>query len=57
MATELLMLDLGTACQNRARLDALFKLVSVDEAYRPEQFVTRPSTSCGGALGMSGTMR
>ena len=40
MATELLMLDLDTAQRNRPRLDALFKLVEDDEAYRPEQFVT-----------------
>jgi len=40
MATELLMLDLDTAARNRPRLDALFKLVEDDEAYRPEQFVT-----------------
>jgi len=40
MATELLMIDLDTATRNRARLDALFKLVEDDEAYRPEQFVT-----------------
>jgi hypothetical protein len=40
MATELLMLDLGAAGRNRARLDALFRLVEDDEAYRPEQFVT-----------------
>jgi hypothetical protein len=40
MATELLMLDLDTAARNRPRLDALFKLVEDDEAYRPDQFVT-----------------
>jgi hypothetical protein len=40
MATELLMLDLGAAARNRARLDALFRLVEDDEAYRPDQFVT-----------------
>jgi hypothetical protein len=40
MATELLMLDLGAAGRNRARLDALFRLVEDDEAYRPDQFVT-----------------
>ena len=40
MATELLMLDLDTAGRNRPRLDALFKLVEDDEAYRPDQFVT-----------------
>lgn len=40
MATELLMLDLGAAARNRARLDALFRLVEDDEAYRPNQFVT-----------------
>ncbi len=56
MATELLMLDLGTAARNRARLDALFKLVSDDEAYRPDQFVTAVD-QLRAALGMSGTMR
>jgi hypothetical protein len=40
MATELLMLDLGAAARNRSRLDALFRLVEDDEAYRPDQFVT-----------------
>jgi hypothetical protein len=40
MATELLMLDLGAAARNRARLDSLFRLVEDDEAYRPDQFVT-----------------
>lgn len=40
MASELLMLDLGTAARNRARLDKLFRLVQDDEAYRPDQFVT-----------------
>lgn len=40
MATELLMLDLGAAGRNRPRLDALFRLVEDDEAYRPDQFVT-----------------
>jgi hypothetical protein len=40
MATELLMIDLGTAERNRPRLDALFKTVEDDEAYRPAQFVT-----------------
>jgi hypothetical protein len=40
MATELLMLDLDTASRNRARLDALFRLVENDEAYRPDQFIT-----------------
>ena len=44
MATELLMLDLDTA-RNRPRLDALFKLVEDDEAYRPNRS-SRPSTSC-----------
>jgi hypothetical protein len=34
------MLDLDTAGRNRARLDALFRLVEDDETYRPEQFVT-----------------
>jgi hypothetical protein len=40
MATELLMLDLGAAGRNRSRLDALFRLVEDDEAYRPDQFIT-----------------
>ncbi len=40
MATELLMLDLDTASGTAPRLDALFKLVEDDEAYRPDQFVT-----------------
>ncbi len=56
MATELLMLDLGTATRNRSRLDALFKLVSDDEAYRPDQFVTAVD-QLRGALGMSGSGR
>jgi hypothetical protein len=51
MATELLMLDLDTAARNRARLDALFKLVEDDEAYRPDQFVTAVD-QLRGALGM-----
>lgn len=52
MATELLMLDLDTAQRNRPRLDALFKLVEDDEAYRPEQFVTAVD-QLRAALGMS----
>jgi hypothetical protein len=52
MATELLMLDLDTATRNRARLDALFKLVEDDEAYRPDQFVTAVD-QLRSALGMS----
>ena len=52
MATELLMLDLDTAGRNRSRLDALFKLVEDDEAYRPEQFVTAVD-QLRGALGMN----
>ncbi len=52
MATELLMLDLDTAERNRPRLDALFKLVEDDEAYRPEQFVTAVE-QLRAALGMS----
>jgi hypothetical protein len=54
MATELLMLDLDTAQRNRPRLDALFKLVEDDEAYRPDQFVTAVD-QLRGALGMSAT--
>jgi hypothetical protein len=53
MATELLMLDLDTAERNRPRLDALFKLVEDDEAYRPAQFVTAIE-QLREALGMSG---
>ncbi len=52
MATELLMLDLDTAGRNRPRLDALFKLVEDDEAYRPDQFATAVD-QLRGALGMS----
>ena len=52
MATELLMLDLDTAERNRPRLDALFKLVEDDEAYRPEQFVTAVD-QLRAALGMT----
>jgi hypothetical protein len=52
MATELLMLDLDTAERNRPRLDALFKLVEDDEAYRPDQFVTAVD-QLRAALGMS----
>jgi hypothetical protein len=52
MATELLMLDLDTAGRNRPRLDALFKLVEDDEAYRPDQFVTAID-QLRGALGLS----
>jgi hypothetical protein len=52
MATELLMLDLDTAARNRPRLDALFKLVEDDEAYRPDQFVTAVD-QLRGALGMT----
>ena len=54
MATELLMLDLDTAARNRPRLDALFKVVEDDEAYRPDQFVTAVD-QLRGALGMSVT--
>ena len=54
MAAELLMLDLDTAARNRPRLDALFKVVEDDEAYRPEQFVTAVD-QLRGALGMSVT--
>jgi hypothetical protein len=53
MATELLMLDLDTAARNRSRLDALFRLVEDDEAYRPDQFVTAVD-QLRGALGMTG---
>jgi len=56
MASELLMLDLGTAARNRARLDALFKLVEDDEAYRPDQFVTAVD-QLRGALGMRSPAR
>lgn len=52
MATELLMLDLDTAGRNRPRLDALFKLVEDDEAYRPDQFVTAVD-QLRAALGMT----
>jgi hypothetical protein len=52
MATELLMLDLDTAARNRPRLDALFKLVEDDEAYRPDQFVTAVD-QLRAALGMA----
>lgn len=52
MATELLMLDLDTAERNRPRLDALFKTVEDDEAYRPDQFVTAVD-QLRAALGMS----
>jgi hypothetical protein len=52
MATELLMLDLDTAQRNRPRLDAHFKLVEDDEAYRPEQFVTAVD-QLRAALGMT----
>ena len=54
MATELLMLDLDTAERNRPRLDALFKLVEDDEAYRPEQFATAVD-QLRAALGMTST--
>jgi hypothetical protein len=40
MATELLLIDIGKADRFRPRLDALYRLVEDDEAYRPEQFVT-----------------
>jgi hypothetical protein len=40
MATELLMIDLGSADRNRPKLDALYRLVEDDEAYKAEQFVT-----------------
>jgi hypothetical protein len=56
MATELLMLDLGAAARNRARLDALFRLVEDDEAYRPGQFVTAVE-QLRAALGMSSSSR
>jgi hypothetical protein len=53
MASELLMLDLGTAARNRARLDDLFKMVQDDEAYRPDQFVTAVD-QLRAALGITG---
>jgi hypothetical protein len=40
MATELLLIDLGKADRFRPKLDALYRLVEDDEAYRAEQFVT-----------------
>jgi hypothetical protein len=52
MATELLMLDLGAASRNRARLDALFRLVEDDEGFRPSQFVTAVE-QLRSALGMA----
>jgi hypothetical protein len=54
MASELLMLDLGTAARNRARLDELFRLVQDDEAYRPDQFVTAVE-QLRAALGITGS--
>jgi cytochrome c554/c'-like protein len=40
MATELLMIDLGNAERHRPKLDALFRLVNDDEAFRSDQFVS-----------------
>jgi hypothetical protein len=40
MATELLMIDLGNADRYRPKLDALYRMVEDDEAYRADQFVT-----------------
>jgi hypothetical protein len=40
MATELIMIDLGSAERHRSKLDALFRLVENDEAYRSDQFVS-----------------
>jgi len=39
MAVELIMIDLGSAERQRTKLDALFRLVENDEAYRAEPFV------------------
>jgi hypothetical protein len=39
MATELIMIDLGNAERYRPKLDALYRLVEDDEAYRPEPYV------------------
>ena len=40
MATELIMIDLGNAERYRPKLDALYRLVEDDEAYRAEPFVS-----------------
>jgi hypothetical protein len=56
MASELLMLDLGTAGRNRARLDALFRMVENDETFRPDQFVTAIE-QLKTALGMNNSAR
>jgi hypothetical protein len=39
MATELIMIDLGNAERYRPKLDALYRIVEDDEAYRPEPYV------------------
>jgi hypothetical protein len=39
MATELIMIDLGNADRHRPKLDALYRIVEDDEAYRPEPYV------------------
>lgn len=39
MATELIMIDLGNAERYRPKLDALYRIVEDDEAYRAEPYV------------------
>jgi hypothetical protein len=56
MASELLMLDLGTAARNRTRLDALFRMVEDDETFRADQFVTAIN-QLRSALGMTSSNR
>jgi predicted CxxxxCH...CXXCH cytochrome family protein len=38
MATELIMIDLGTAERYRPKLDALYRMVEDDETFRPQPF-------------------
>jgi hypothetical protein len=40
MATELIMIDLGSADRHRPKLDMLYRLVEDDETYKADQFVT-----------------
>lgn len=52
MGTELLMIDLGNAERHRPKLDALFRMVENDEAFRADQF-TAGIEQLRSALGLS----
>jgi hypothetical protein len=54
MATELLLIDINKADRFRPKLDALYRFVEDDEAYRAEQFATGME-QLRSALGLAST--